>query len=34
VLAAGQRTKDLHTPGTTLLTTAQMGAAVVAALTG
>jgi len=34
VLAAGQRTKDLHTPGTTLLTTSQMGDAVVAALTG
>ncbi len=34
VLAAGNRTKDLHTPGTTLLTTAQMGDAVVAALTG
>ena len=34
VLAAGHRTKDLHTPGTTLVTTAQMGDAVVAALPG
>jgi 3-isopropylmalate dehydrogenase len=34
VLAAGQRTKDLHTPGTTLLGTAQMGEAVAAALAG
>ena len=32
VLAGGLRTKDLHTPGTTLLSTAQMGDAVVAAL--
>jgi 3-isopropylmalate dehydrogenase len=32
VLAAGHRTRDLHAPGTTLLTTAQMGDAVVAAL--
>jgi 3-isopropylmalate dehydrogenase len=34
VLAAGQRTADLHTPGTTLLTTSQMGDAVAAALAG
>ncbi len=33
-LAAGKRTKDLHTPATTLLTTAQMGDAVAAALAG
>ncbi len=32
VLAAGQRTKDLYTPGTTLRSTAQMGDAVATAL--
>jgi len=32
VLAAGVRTRDLHTPGTTVVTTAQMGDAVAAAL--
>ena len=32
VLAAGHRTQDLHVPGTTLLTTAQMGDAVASAL--
>ncbi len=32
VVAGGLRTKDLYTPGTTLLTTAQMGNAVIAAL--
>ncbi len=32
VLAAGKRTQDLHAPGTTLLMTAEMGDAVVAAL--
>jgi 3-isopropylmalate dehydrogenase len=34
VLAAGKRTKDLHTPGTSLLTTVQMGDAVAAAVAG
>jgi 3-isopropylmalate dehydrogenase len=34
VLEQGLRTPDIHTPGTQLVNTAQMGAAVAAALNG